>query len=550
MPSKRLGPPKGSIPPARQVYPPTTLEWKDTHKATSSSSSSDTELCDDNVESSPEVDEPVNELNQFESGLAADDTNLMTSDNTVERVEVPIRDDNSLRTSPVNVIKITSDSEDESAEFESFLADRVKGFKVGDHEGDSGNVSVVSSCTRRNSELALQIIQENSMILHRIMQCQSRLSPSPPLLSQTDIQVEPERNQTEQNAFTLININRTSPPLMSFNNQMESTRSCSPDQKSVSWIDNRSISPSLLIQVQDTQTEPNRFSPDEGEKMQNVSTWIDSQQQDPDHSQSRYHSILEKSKSLDERYHNLFSTSMLKDKNSSPLLGGLHESKSESPGYPLHSPCSDFFDLLPPGQDSQETLQSFQSDDIKDNRSFQLIQENQDLLKAFSVNKTKGDRESLSKKLFQENVTLLESISCKSDFSLPGETSSMCNVDLLDLDDGKSDLIKLEEQDSAISINANSLTMQNEPFNTEPENYCDTTSLSPSRLTLELNSCSDSRKSPSPNDYTSSNGLFSNQTLPKSPAAKSPNRLFNPFPVPINSRQSKEVPLKLGLYKK
>lgn len=539
MTSKRLGPPKGSIPPARQVYPPTTLDWKDAHKTTSSSSSSDTELCDDNVESSPEVDEPVNELNQHESGLATGDTNLMTSDNTVESVKVPIRDDDSLRTSPVNVIKITSDSEDESAEFESFLADRVKGFKVADPENDSGNVSVVSSCTRRNSELALQIIQENSMILHRIMQCQSRFSPSPPLLSQTD--TEPEK---EQNVSTLIDNRITSPPLLSFDNPIESIRSCSPDQKleTTSWIDNRSISPSLLIQLKDTQMEPNIISPNKGEKMQNVSTWIDSQHSDQP--QSRYHSILEKSKSLDERYHNLFSTSTLKDKNSSPLLGGLHESKSESPGYPLHSPCSDFFDLLPPGQDSQETLQSFQSDDIKENRSFQIIQENQDLLKAFSVNKTKGDRESLSKKLFQENVTLLESISCKSDLSLAGETSSMFN--LLDLDDGKNNLIKLEEQDSAISIN----TIQNEVFNTEPENYCDTTSLSPSRLTLELNSCSDSQKSPSPNDCTSTNGLFSNQTLPKSPAAKSPNRMFNPFPVPINSRQSKEVPLKLGLYKK
>lgn len=513
------------------MYPPTTLEWKDTHKTTSSSSSSDTELCDDNVESSPEVDEPVNELNQFETGLAAGDTNLMTSDNTVDSVQVPIRDDNSLRTSPVNVIKITSDSEDESAEFESFLADRVKGFKVGEPEGDSGNVSVVSSCTRRNSELALQIIQENSMILHRIMQCQSRLSPSPPLLSQPDNQVEADKSFSPDRNQQQIDNRITSPPLLSFNNQTSS-------------IDNRPISPSLLIQVQDNQTEPNRFSPDEGEKMQNVSTWIDSQQQDSDHTQSRYHSILEKSKSLDERYHNLFSTSTLKDKNPSPLLGGLHESKSESPGYPLHSPCSDFFDLLPPGQDSQETLQSFQSDDVKG--SFQLIQENQDLLKAFSVNKSKGDRESLSKKLFQENVTLLESISCKSDLSLAGETSSMFNIDLLDLDDGKnvneSDLIKLEEQDSAISVNTNSLiNLQDEPFNTE--NYCDTTSLSPSRLTLELNSCSDS---PS----TSANGLFSNQTLPKSPAAKSPSRMFNPFPVPINSRQSKEVPLKLGLYKK
>jgi hypothetical protein len=36
----------------------------------------------------------------------------------------------------------------------------------------------------------------------------------------------------------------------------------------------------------------------------------------------------------------------------------------------------------------------------------------------------------------------------------------------------------------------------------------------------------------------------------KSPGSKSPNRVFNPFPIPMNSRQNKEVPLKLGLYKK
>lgn len=31
---------------------------------------------------------------------------------------------------------------------------------------------------------------------------------------------------------------------------------------------------------------------------------------------------------------------------------------------------------------------------------------------------------------------------------------------------------------------------------------------------------------------------------------KSPNKVFNPFPVPLSSRQNKEIGVKLGLYKK
>ncbi|XP_023029096.2 uncharacterized protein isoform X1 [Leptinotarsa decemlineata] len=158
VPAKRLGPPKGSIPPARQV--PSTLHWKDAPKQTSSSSSSDTELCDEeSVESSDE--DVVDNLPQ-DSGtdLMKIDNSASIEDTVSQTLETELAD--------------CKESDEDNLDFEQFLADRVKCLKVEDPEERI-------NCARRNSERALQIIQENSLILHRILQCQSRLSPSPPL---------------------------------------------------------------------------------------------------------------------------------------------------------------------------------------------------------------------------------------------------------------------------------------------------------------------------------------------------------------------------------
>ncbi|KAG5864512.1 hypothetical protein JTB14_001896 [Gonioctena quinquepunctata] len=180
VPAKRLGPPKGSIPPSRQV--PSTLHWKDAPKQTSSSSSSDTELCDD--ESAESSDEDGGVQSQFDNLPYDSDTNLMKNDNICASIKVG--EDLSSTPSQIaetesveerdNIVEVKSESDDDNFDFEQFLSDRVKCLKVGEDDQEDR-----MNCARRNSERALQIIQENSLILHRILQCQSRLSPSPPL---------------------------------------------------------------------------------------------------------------------------------------------------------------------------------------------------------------------------------------------------------------------------------------------------------------------------------------------------------------------------------
>lgn len=199
----------GSIPPARV---PTTLHWKDT-KQTSSSSSSDTELCDDDNQSdssddlnhkSPVPDLPQDNLNNSDIPIVVEDAqNMPACEIATDNIENQQSD--ILKTvvnSELNVEKITDvDSEDDSVDFELFLEDRVKCLK---EDGEDKRVTL----SRRNSERALQIIQENSLILHRILQCQSRLSLSPPateISNETDdesISKKPEHYDTSGDGET------------------------------------------------------------------------------------------------------------------------------------------------------------------------------------------------------------------------------------------------------------------------------------------------------------------------------------------------------------
>lgn len=128
VPSRRIG----AIPQA----PPTTLHWKDAPRSPSSSSSSDTELCDEDDGQSSEEDNPA----------------LMNTDNTTTST-------NQNDASDIFDTASTSDFD-----FEKFLED---------NSGES------SRSSRRNSQ-AMKIIEENSLILQRILQCQNRLTPSPP----------------------------------------------------------------------------------------------------------------------------------------------------------------------------------------------------------------------------------------------------------------------------------------------------------------------------------------------------------------------------------
>jgi hypothetical protein len=396
VPAKRLGPPKGSIPPVR--VPPSTLLWKDAPKTSDSSSSSDTELCDDPSE--PSSDE---ERQEIKSQFAEDNPeNLMNKDNKVVGEEADVANssdsqipsdifDNTASTSVKDIFE-SVESDDDSSDFEKFLADRVRCLKEiktpPDEEG-----AVRTKYGRRNSERALQIIQENSLILHRIMQCQSRLSPSPPFVHQdngTDATIASPRD-TE----TISSASFYDTTLSSINLE------CSP-------TDDKEQSPPTQID----EDQENK-SPEYG---------------------SRYSSILEKSRNLDERYNNLILNASVMNLRTLP-----DESQPKS-------------DLI--------SEQDFKYDSI--------------------------------------DLSAIDSyrISRCDDF--------VCGSQRISDQDGES------KENLSLSLE-------------EGASLC--TPTSPRMSTL---------KSPSE----------------KSPGSKSPNRVFNPFPIPMNSRQNKEVPLKLGLYKK
>nr|CAI5863063.1 unnamed protein product [Callosobruchus analis] len=179
-PAQRVGPriPKGG-----------TLHWKDAPqekkkgdgvveakrgvKSPSSTSSSDTELCDESEPSSSDEEDNIDNLPE-------DSNMVVTNDNIAPVVHDSVEAKLMETSSDVAVIEV---EEGNDPEFEQFLADRLKILKA-----DEPVEEDKTSYSRRNSERAFQIMQENSMILHRILQCQTRMSPSPP--SYVDLDTE------------------------------------------------------------------------------------------------------------------------------------------------------------------------------------------------------------------------------------------------------------------------------------------------------------------------------------------------------------------------
>lgn len=208
VPVRRIGPPQGAIPPPRR--PATTLQWKDTDKKSSSSSSSDTELCDDpdNHSSDDECeqlrDDNHSNRNDSEILMKTDNTNdsiedkQVTSD-TVGLLEVASGNDSnnfldfdekkiSESSPPIQCENDTGQRGDDNLEesdgfdFEKFLEERIRCLKQpsssSDESTEISSEQERASAARKNSERALEIIHENSLILHRILQCQSRYSPT------------------------------------------------------------------------------------------------------------------------------------------------------------------------------------------------------------------------------------------------------------------------------------------------------------------------------------------------------------------------------------
>ncbi|CAG9854709.1 unnamed protein product [Phyllotreta striolata] len=219
MPAKSIGP----VPPPRPAAA-STLHWKDAPKQSSSSSSSDTELCDEETESSSsDESKPC----QFDNLPADGDASLMIHDNTSATVvvEKPEPDPSEFEADNVNL------------RFDQLLAGHAK-------QG------------RRNSDMAMQIIQENSLILHRILQCQTRLSPSPPLLETEESALHSSSEEFEAKHISL--------------------------QETMGTILSPDGADSASINQPSDKTNSNCFEYG-----------------------SKYSNILEKSKSLDEKYNTL-----------------------------------------------------------------------------------------------------------------------------------------------------------------------------------------------------------------------------------------------------
>ncbi|XP_023310333.1 uncharacterized protein LOC108905130 [Anoplophora glabripennis] len=611
VPAKRLGPPKGAIPPARQT--PSTLLWKDAPKQTSSSSSSDTELCDDDSGKSSSDEEPE-EKSQFDDNLPRDSDNiLMRTDNTNKSAKTSASEPEETVDVETNSIEVdverssspsqslltenpetrdtfvtvkSSESDDENFDFERFLADRVKCLKEDDVVQEEESDDRIN-CARRNSAKALQIIQENSLILHRILQCQSRLSPSPP-----PIQVEDKTD-----AHTVPSSHYHDPVLF-YESHAEIDTTTDPDR---------------LTQILFEENTEELKSPEYG---------------------SKYTSILEKSKSLDEKYNALIlnipplKQSLSEQKNLTRIceerkLNNDNFTQNElfklstmavenifSRGYKIAPPekyntatSSKEETLFSPEEQSNNSIRPKQEQtnsepeyDLATNFtykgfSYQTTKDDDHPTSAFSSFSWKKESEDTISTAFNFGISDTDSgidftRSSTFDLNLPSTNSSSTDFNEFksqDTENGQADssnkysfAVQEEGPDEHSKFYKNLLSqlrsypLENESDTTPKEDSLVTgldrriqgsvEPLSENRSDI-LQDRSDVRESREPSTNcpedkksltlnVSSQGESSTSKSPLKSPLKSPSKAFNPFPVPLSSRQSKEVPLKLGLYKK
>ncbi|XP_056635014.1 uncharacterized protein LOC130444061 isoform X1 [Diorhabda sublineata] len=508
IPAKRLGPPKGAIPPARQISS-STLHWKDAPKQTSSSSSSDTELCDEENGSSDEE-----ELCQLDHLPLDNDKDLMKIDNTSATVEIetnssPSKNETLLTTDNVesddNLIVFKTESDDENFDFEQFLSDRLKVDDLVEEQHDY---------SRRNSERALKIIQENSLILHRILQCQPRLSPSPPLT------IEPVKSPLD-NSFG--------------GNYSEVDNYYSNKYATQNQID--------MGKTEDVK------SPEYG---------------------SKYTSILEKSKSLDEKYNEL-----ILNKPTSKTFEGLSAINNDFRKEMIIEPK--LFTTINEENSGDINNVQLNEEDIKTIYNKSNLSPNN-----IKFDSTKPetiftfDRPYISGQFPIEIDSASPKKECKSTIFDPTDShlnncevtsnvlsTNQCSDDVSTTEDSifateiHDDILLEELKNYDVSTDVN---IVNSPLRWTPSTTCY------SYLTADEEGISSIDKFKEKCDInpitkpfhldvlpcTSSNPKSPSKT-PLSPSKspfRSPNQNFNPFPVPLCSRQSKEVPLKLGLYKK
>ena len=186
---RRLGPPPGSVPPPRQQQS-ATLHWKDEPpRQSSSSSSSDTELCDDPEHlASDEEDSRKCQVERGDEIAEEPPQNFRDSSPTPSNVTEPASSLDETVPSMTTTSKDYDTCSDDGFDFEKFLEERIRCLKSDAVERDEEETNVPgddsktdtdnATYPKRSSERALEIIQENSLILHRMLQCHSRFSPS------------------------------------------------------------------------------------------------------------------------------------------------------------------------------------------------------------------------------------------------------------------------------------------------------------------------------------------------------------------------------------
>ncbi|KAF5279232.1 hypothetical protein FQR65_LT03480 [Abscondita terminalis] len=525
--SKRLGPPKGAIPPTRQTSQPTTLHWKDApRQQSSSSSSSDTELCDDpdvpeDYSLTPTSKSPINSqlLPDNLNECVSDNLNLMKFDNTKQRsvllsdetnvkynsdsdISIDIGktvDDSEVDNNVQNVdnsdifdtqsstkaseimfdfgkYNIQSDSDDDSFEFERFLENRVRCFKqtsvdeesVASSSEDSSEIKRAGH-VRKNSQRALEIIQENSLILHRILQCQNRLTPSPPVTT--------EDNSSKA---TVTQLNFRLPE----GDEKETDIGMSDASNSIRFKG----TDANAYESDDVVTQSIQYSSDDNNILMN-STYANNLTSDA------AQDLVFKSETDFHTDNDYFSTYDYYAKEDLPKIEMDYKYLFDKSEYP----CED-----------QNVYAN-----IKDEFTYSNTEENE------QVSSSYGDVE-------------LQSVDYESEIR-PNFTDILDSEYTKTLEEKYENLILKSNRPSFLEVAANlgsgdsSCSSFNNSRMSSPINITDSTILNVNKKSPE----SSTQKSP--------------VEVLKSPTT---GRIYNPFPVNISSRQNKDVPLRLGLYKK
>lgn len=505
VPARRIGPNKGAIPPPRRPE-----KKQEPSRSNSSSSSSDTELCDEPGGNSTSDEDEIESLPQ----------------------------DSTPNISSIQTEKDESRQSDEDAfDFERFLEERVNRTKQLSEDSLHSSEEDKAESTRKNSQKALKIIQENSLILHRILQCQSRLTPSPPLLGDNDSGEASESTEkihaTENDALSFAEfIQFTSkydetPPLLSGDKEENLLETTPPANKSA----NLELSSPDKAQAHAFNKSDIRCSPT------NVAD-----------KPSKFESILQYSKDLDERYKTLILNSSVGNKpsyvstdsgvslttfqvnpdveaNSSELMSPI-TSVTHNPDESMHLTT----------QLKSSSTECSPIEEICSFGSYGLDKKSGIDLSSFRNLRFETESDLSRPSTLELSSSKVRSSPCESVKSSPIIEISVPSTFL---EEGKH-LVPVKSPSTEVTPSCECLKS---PF----EEYSKTNRF------LSDDSLINTKKSPSSESKCSKSPSLEcpkNRSPVDSDGLKSPVRAYNPFPVQVTSRQNKDVAVRLGLYKK